>query len=70
MHGIMTTYPLKRLRHASRVFVAGAESPHLVEHLGFEPTKTVEEAIEKAREIHGKDASIVFVKYPLLTYRQ
>ncbi len=70
MHGIMTTYPLKRLRHASRVFVAGAKSPHLIEHLGFEPTGTVEEAIEKAREIHGKDASIVFVKYPLLTYRQ
>lgn len=70
MHGIMTTYPLKRLRHASKVFVAGAKEPSLIDHLGFEPTATVEEAVKKAEEIHGKDASTVFVKYPLLTYRQ
>lgn len=70
MHGLMTTYPLKRLRHASGVFVAGAESPPLIQHLGFEPSKTVEEAIQKALAIHGKDASIAFVKYPVLTYRQ
>jgi hypothetical protein len=70
MHGIMTTYPLKRLRHASRVFVAGAENPALIQHLGFEPAQTAEEAIEKAQGIHGKDASIVFVKYPLLACRQ
>jgi len=70
MHGIMTTYPLKRLRHASKVFVAGAEHPKLIEHLGFEPTGPVEEAIEKAKDIHGKDASIVFVRYPALMYRQ
>lgn len=70
MHGIMTTYPLKRLRHTSKVFVAGAESPSLIRHLGFEPAGTVEEAVEKAREIHGKDASIVFVKYPILATRQ
>jgi lactate racemase len=70
MHGIMTTYPLKRLRRVSRVFVAGAERPSLIKHLGFAPTGTVEEAIEKARDIHGKDASITFVKYPMLTFRQ
>jgi hypothetical protein len=70
MHGIMTTYPLKRLRHASRVFVAGTESPSLIEHLGFEPARSVEEAIQKTQEIHGKAASIVFVKYPALTCRQ
>jgi len=70
MHGIMTTYPLKRLRHASRVFVSGAERPSLIQHLGFEPTKTVEEAIERAQRIHGKDASIVFVRYPMLACRQ
>ena len=70
MHGIMTTYPLKRLRHASRVFVAGAESPSLIRHLGFEPTRTVEEAIENAKEVHGRDASILFVRYPTLAYRQ
>ncbi|MGD2271678.1 MAG: lactate racemase domain-containing protein [Desulfobacterales bacterium] len=70
MHGIMTTYPLKRLRHAGRIFVAGAENPALIQHLGFEPAQTVEAAIEKAQGIHGKDASIVFVKYPLLACRQ
>ncbi len=69
MHGIMTTYPLKRLQHAARVFVAGAETPALIEHLGFEPTANVEEAIAKAQSIHGQDASIVFVKYPQLAYR-
>lgn len=70
MHGIMTTYPLKRLRHASRVIVAGAQNPSLVRHLGFEPTDTVERAVLLAQEIHGADASIAFVKYPMLTYRQ
>jgi len=70
MHGIMTTYPLKRLRHVSGVFVAGAENPSLVRHLGFEPTGTTEEAIEKAQAIQGKNATIAFVKYPVLMYRQ
>ena len=70
MHGLMTTYPLKRLRHANKVFVAGAESPALVEHLGFEPTVTIEDAIQEALKIHGKDASIAFVQYPAVTYRQ
>jgi hypothetical protein len=70
MHGIMTTYPMKRLRHASRVFVAGAEEPVLARHLGFEPTDTVETAVQLAQEIHGKDATIAFVKYPMLTHRQ
>ena len=70
MHGLMTTYPLKRLRHASRVFVAGAENPSLIQHVGFEPTGTVEDAIEKALGIHGKDASIAFVKNPVVSYRQ
>ena len=70
MHGLMTTYPLKRLRHANKVFVAGAQSPALIEHLGFEPTVTIEDAVQKALAIHGKDASIAFVQYPAVTYRQ
>jgi hypothetical protein len=41
-----------------------------VRHLGFEPAGTVEEAVEKAQEVHGKDASIAFVKYPILASRQ
>jgi len=70
MHGIMTTYPLKRLRHASGVFVAGAENPAVIRHLGFEPTSSVEEAIRKAKAVHGKDAKVVFVRYPMLMCRQ
>jgi hypothetical protein len=70
MHGIMTTYPLKRLRHASGVFVAGAENPSIIRHLGFEPTASVEEAIGRAKALHGRDAKVVFVKYPLLMCRQ
>jgi len=70
IHGILATYPLKRLRHAARVFVAGAEKPKLVSHLGFEPKETVESAIAQAEEIHGKDASIVFIRNPLIGSRQ
>jgi lactate racemase len=71
MHGLMTTYPLKRLGHASRIIVAGAESaPAIRRALGFETSRTVEEALVKARDYHGKDASIAFVKYPLLACRQ
>ena len=69
MHGLMVTYPLKRLRHAGHLIVAGAKKPALVRHLGFEAAETVEAAVEKARERHGRDASIVFVKYPLLACR-
>ena len=71
MHGLMTTYPLKRLQHAARVIVAGSGNPASIQQaLGFETAMTVEEAIKKARDYHGKDASIVFVKYPILACRQ
>jgi hypothetical protein len=70
IHGIMATFPLKRLRHAARVFVAGAVEPSLVRHLGFEPMETVEQAMARALTIHGKDASIAFVRYPLILSRQ
>jgi hypothetical protein len=66
----MATYPLKRLKHAARVFVAGAEKPSLVSHLGFEPQDSVESAIARAEAIHGPDASIVFVRNPLIGSRQ
>jgi|Deesub1362A_J573_1020465.scaffolds.fasta_scaffold00026_120 hypothetical protein len=70
IHGIMATYPLKRLRHASRVYVAGTQDPHLVRHLDFEPTPTVEDALERAMSVHGRNASIVFIPYPLVRSRQ
>jgi hypothetical protein len=70
MHGIMVTHPLKRLRHAGHIIVAGPENPSLVNHVGFEPARTVEAAIDMARERHGNDASVAFVKYPLLACRE
>jgi hypothetical protein len=70
MHGIMVTHPLKRLRHAGHVIVAGAEHPEMIEHLGFEPAASVENAIATARKRHGRDASMVYVKYPMLACRE
>jgi hypothetical protein len=62
VHGILATHPLKRLRHAARVFVAGAQDPAVPRHLGFIPTASVEEAIAEAERIHGRDCSIVCIK--------
>jgi hypothetical protein len=64
VHGILATHPLKRLRHAARVYVAGAEDPSVPKHLGFIPTATVEEAILEAERIHGSDATIACVRNP------
>ncbi len=64
VHGILATHPLKRLRHAGRVFVAGPEDPAVPRHLGFIPTKTVEEAVSEAEKIHGPDCTIACVRTP------
>ena len=61
VHAILATHPLKRLRHAGRVFVAGAQDPALPRHVGFEPTATVNDAIVAAESIHGRDCSIVCI---------
>ncbi|HJR18284.1 MAG TPA: lactate racemase domain-containing protein [Actinomycetota bacterium] len=70
VHAIMALFPLKRLRHAGRVFVAGAEDPGLVTHAGFLPAASVEEALGAALEIHGSDAQIALVPYPPAVNRQ
>jgi hypothetical protein len=64
VHAILATHPLKRLRHAGQVFVAGAQEPSLPEHVGFRPAANVEEAIAAAEASHGKDCSIVCVDVP------
>jgi hypothetical protein len=69
-HGIMALYPLKRLRHASRVIVAGAEHPRLVQHAGFHYAATIEGAIADAKSEHGPDARVAFVRYPAAVNRQ
>ena len=70
VHGLMVTFPLKRLRHAKRVIVAGIEEPEIAKHLGFLHTRTVEEAVEIAKKHHGKDAKIAVVRYPMMINRQ
>ena len=63
-HAVMALYPLKRLRHASRVIVAGPESPDVVRHVGFEPAATVEDALAMAAEGNGGAPSVALVPYP------
>ncbi|HEX8100916.1 MAG TPA: lactate racemase domain-containing protein [Actinomycetota bacterium] len=64
VHPIMALYPLKRLRHAGRVLVAGAEDPGVVRHAGFEAVPSIEAGIAAAKEIHGPAPSVGLVRYP------
>jgi hypothetical protein len=61
VHAILATHPLRRLRHAARVFVAGAQDPAVPRHVGFIPTPSVEEAIAQARRLHGPEATIACI---------
>lgn len=70
VHAIMALYPLKRLRHAANVIVAGAEDASLPKHCGFDTAPSVEEALEMAFEIHGRDARVGLVDYPMAFNRQ
>ena len=70
VHAIMALYPLKRLRHAGRVIVAGAEDPSVPRHCGFDTAPTVEAALDDARSEHGPGASIAVVDYPPAFNRQ
>ncbi len=63
IHAILATHPLKRLRHAARVFTAGVQDPAIAEHVGFIPKPSVEDAIAEAKRIHGPDASVVCIGY-------
>jgi hypothetical protein len=62
IHGILATHPLKRLRRAGRVIVAGPRDPHVPRHLGWEVAESVEEAVARALGIHGPGASIGVVE--------
>ena len=69
VHAIMALFPLKRLRHAGRVFVVGAEDPSVPRHLGFEAFDTASDALAAAEQIHGSDCSIACVRYPQASNR-
>ena len=70
VHGTMAIYPLKRLRHAGKVIVAGAEDPAVPRHCGFDYAPDVATAIATARAEHGPDASVACVEYPPAFNRQ
>jgi hypothetical protein len=70
VHAIMALYPLKRLRHAGRVIVAGADDERVPAHCGFDAAPTVERAIAMAKEAHGADATVALVDYPQAFNRQ
>jgi nickel-dependent lactate racemase len=61
VHAILAVHPLKRLRHAGRVYVAGTVDPALPAHLGFEATGTVEEALAAAEAVHGRGCSVACI---------
>jgi hypothetical protein len=64
IHGILACHPLKRLKHAARIYVAGPEDPAIPQHLGFIPAPTVEAAVAEALKIHGPDATIACARNP------
>jgi hypothetical protein len=66
----MALYPLKRLRHAGRVIVAGPDDPAVPRHCGFDSAPDVETAVAMAQEAHGKDCSVALVEYPPAFNRQ
>jgi lactate racemase len=70
VHGVMALYPLKRLRHATEVIVAGAVDESIPRHCGFESAPTVEDALAAARATQGPDATIALVEYPPAINRQ
>jgi len=65
VHAILATYPLKRMSHIGRVFVAGAKDHEIVRHLGFTPAKSAEEALGLAEEAHGRNFTLAHVQQPL-----
>lgn len=64
IHGILATHPLKRLKHAGKIVVAGVENPATAQHLGFEAAESVEAALERAKAIHGERFTTVYAAHP------
>lgn len=69
VHAVMALYPLKRLRHADRVIVAGAEDPKIPAHCGFDAAPTIEAALDMARA-EGNAERVALVEYPPAFNRQ
>jgi lactate racemase len=69
-HAVMALYPLKRLRHAGRIIVAGIEDPRVATHVGFESAPTVEAALGMAGDSHGPNPPVAVVPYPPAVSRE
>ena len=69
VHAVMALYPLKRLRYAERVIVAGAEDPKIPAHCGFDSAPSVEAALDMARA-EGDADRVALVEYPPAFNRQ
>lgn len=65
VHAVMALYPLKRLRHAGRVIVVGAEDPTVPQHVGFDVADSVERALDMAADEHGGGQRVVMVDNPM-----
>lgn len=52
------------LKHLHSTIVAGAKEPQTAERLGFIPAKTLEQAIDMAKDIKGKNCSIAYPFIP------
>ncbi|MBI2824649.1 MAG: DUF2088 domain-containing protein [Planctomycetia bacterium] len=61
VHAILACYPLKRLAQIGQVYVAGAKNPDVVRHVGFTPTKSLDEALALAGQRHGADFSLAYL---------
>jgi len=61
IHALLATHPLRRMKHAGRVIVAGADDPSVPARVGFEYAASVEDALVEAERVHGEDCSIVCV---------
>lgn len=62
VHGLLASYPLRRLQHIGDVIVAGPKDPDLVRHVGFIPAASIEKALQQAEAKHGKDCKITFIQ--------
>jgi hypothetical protein len=51
-------------RHLSRIFLAGAQDFEAAQRIGFEPFKTIENALAEAEAALGSDCSIVYAPMP------
>ncbi|MDQ3962729.1 MAG: lactate racemase domain-containing protein [Actinomycetota bacterium] len=69
VHAVMALYPLKRLRHAARVIVAGAEDESVPAHCGFDAAPTIETALDMAHA-EGDASRVALVEYPPAFNRQ